>query len=799
MKTTGKVHAILISLALITATLAGCEDPHAKSQDLTEEARHYIDNMDYRIAAIELKNALQLMPENAEARFLLGKINLDLGKSQAAIKEFDRATNTGLNTEEIALLRAEAILQTQDFEAIINEIPINESYSPRGRANLLAMKAIAHAKLGQPSDAENTLNDAERLADNARWVLLAKIQDFILRGESTPANQYLARALEEYPSVQDFWLAKAELNELSHNDEEVEFALKKVIALDPMNSISIKGWRARAGLVKRAIAKGRIDEAETELQPLVAMNATHPEVNYFSGVIAFRRQQLDLAEEKFLKVNQIVQNHQPTLYFLGAIQYQKQNYEQAVYYLLSYVSSTPSNQEAKKLLGRTYIALGQPDEARAILQHGDQNTPDPEFIALIGLSELQEGDIRQGLQNLEKAVQASPDDHQLRFTLIRAYISDNQTQRAIEELNTLVDRPEVGNTAEQMRVLAYVHDKDFTKAIELANALMAKHPNDATVFALLARVHLAKSDNQQGREYLNRAIELRNDYFPAIMELGRLNEREQNYEQAKMNYEHALNANGNSVMAMMALARLSKKTGDDEAFGQWLSKTSETAPDEGLPQALLAEFHLAKNQIQEAEAIVNQLSLKHPKHPSTMVLQGRIFTLNGQYNQAINVLSELANAYPQLFAAHQLLGEAYMGLKNYKSAADHYETALTLDDANAVVTNNLAWVYDQLGDSRALDMAEKAYAINNEDPSIQDTLGWILVKNGDPTRGHALLEKAALRLPNIPDVKYRMAIASIKMGEKEEGERIIREIIASGAEFEHKEEALELLNDVDTN
>ena len=57
--------------------------------------------------------------------------------------------------------------------------------------------------------------------------------------------------------------------------------------------------------------------------------------------------------------------------------------------------------------------------------------------------------------------------------------------------------------------------------------------------------------------------------------------------------------------------------------------------------------------------------------------------------------------------------------------------------------NNLAWLYDQKGDTeKALSHARRAYELSPKRPEIADTLGWLLIRQGDTAAAMPLLEQA---------------------------------------------------------
>ena len=71
--------------------------------------------------------------------------------------------------------------------------------------------------------------------------------------------------------------------------------------------------------------------------------------------------------------------------------------------------------------------------------------------------------------------------------------------------------------------------------------------------------------------------------------------------------------------------------------------------------------------------------------------------------------------------------------------------------------NNLAWAYQQVKDARALETAERAYKLAPDNAAIADTLGWILVEQGNTKRGIEVLQKAVTAAPKIASYRYHLA------------------------------------------
>ena len=125
------------------------------------------------------------------------------------------------------------------------------------------------------------------------------------------------------------------------------------------------------------------------------------------------------------------------------------------------------------------------------------------------------------------------------------------------------------------------------------------------------------------------------------------------------------------------------------------------------------------------------------------------------------------------------LAAAYIDTGDLAGAIREHERLLDAAPRDAGLLNNLAWLYEETGDERALATAERAYRLSPRAPEVMDTLGWILVQRGDAARGLTLLREAHARSSVDPGIRYHLAVALARLGRKAEAVAQLREVMRS--------------------
>ncbi len=134
------------------------------------------------------------------------------------------------------------------------------------------------------------------------------------------------------------------------------------------------------------------------------------------------------------------------------------------------------------------------------------------------------------------------------------------------------------------------------------------------------------------------------------------------------------------------------------------------------------------------------------------------FKNSKEYQQAIDYYTILINKFnDNLEIKADLLyrrGGSYERIGKYETADKDFLYSLKLDPNDAYVLNYLAysWLERNYKIDNAIEMLEKAYSIENDDPYIIDSIGWAYYLTKDYSKAEKFLKRAVLLMPDDPIV-----------------------------------------------
>ena len=227
MKRTLTLTATVSAVLLLTCGISACE--RFKSADsLITEAKQYQQKGDISAAEIQLKNALQKNPDNAEARLLLGKIYLDAGNAESAENEFHRALTAGTPPDQVRPLLAQALLKESQYQKALDEtanLPV--------QGEIAALRGDAYLGLGQKYQAIDAFNTTLKSDPNSPRALIGLARSALLDKDLDNANRYLDEAIAKNPRDVNVLMFKANLLRNQGALDSALAVLEQVISIKP--------------------------------------------------------------------------------------------------------------------------------------------------------------------------------------------------------------------------------------------------------------------------------------------------------------------------------------------------------------------------------------------------------------------------------------------------------------------------------------------------------------------------------------------------------------------------------------
>jgi putative PEP-CTERM system TPR-repeat lipoprotein len=662
--------ACLIALAM---ALAACDaGPTAAEHLARAEALTALG--DRPAAVIELKNAVQKEPENVEARRLLGTAYLQIGDGAGAEKELSRAHRLGSTHPDLPLDLARALLLERKHQEALDLLAKVPGDPPSTR--VLSLRGEAYRGLGQAGEARAEWQRAIEAdpADASPRVGLASLA--VREGHLDAALTELDRALEQAPEDYHALLMKGEILLHQRRFEEAAGYLARALAA--------RGGRdpaAGLALARARLALGDADEAARLVDPIRQGSPADPLANYLAGAIAYQRRDLAAAQEALREVLRVAPDHLPTLLLLGTIHYSQGQLEQAEERLSRYTAAVPGNLASRKLLAAVRLARREPERAlQALAPVADPGGQDAQLLALLGTAYLRKGDVARAEEHLERASQLAPDAAAIRTQLALTHLAGGESQQAVTELEAAVDLDAGLVQADVLLVLTHLRERRPEEALAAARRLVERQPEEPLGHNLLGAAELARQDPQAARAAFLKALEVAPGFFPAALNLARLDLREGRVDDARRRYEAVLTREEHQPQALVGLARLRLGAGDRAGGVELLERARRHNPTALEPRLLLAAHSLEARDLPRAEELAREALELGPENAAALGVHAEVALAAGRPADAARSLAALVDRGVQSPSVYARLGAARAAAGEPGAARTAYERALELTE-----------------------------------------------------------------------------------------------------------------------
>jgi len=486
----------------------------------------------------------------------------------------------------------------------------------------------------------------------------------------------------------------------------------------------------------------------------------------------------------------------------------------------------PSQTRAGMALAALLLRRGQPAKALQVAESLAKAQPkDVAVLNLLGGIKGASGDRVGARQAYERVLQLLPAHAAATLNLARLDVAEGKWDAARGRLSTLLKVSDknidamiefanleeaAGNDGESARWLEkarsypagamragiqlidlYLKQRIFDKALVVARDLQLKDSGNLTVLTALVRVQLAMGDFAEARKTLVDMTRLANYDAEAQVAIAGLQRVARNDSGAMYSLEKAVSGTPGYLPALLMMAEIEISQKDFAKAEARLKSLSPQQASDVTVIRLQGELQVARGQYGAAIATFRALLGKKGAEGVAVQLQ-RAYELSGAQVQGLKTLEDWSKTHPNDLVVLRVLGDSYLSAGELQAAKRTYTRLLGIRPDDALVLNNLAQVLLRQGDKSALQVAEKAYKISERDPVVIDTLGWVLVSQGQIDRGLGYLRDARLRDPESKEVRFHLAFALARSGRKSEARDELAIALRDGMAFEGLEEAKRL-------
>jgi putative PEP-CTERM system TPR-repeat lipoprotein len=695
-------------LLAAAALAAGCggDDP-AK---LVASAKGYIAKQDAPAAIIQLKNALQKEPANAEARFLLGTQLMETGDAASAEKEFRRALEHGYRPAAAVPELAKAMLQAGQAKELVAEFSGRRLDDPAAQAALATEIGIAHFALGQTKEAGTAFAAAlaakpgEPRARIGAARVMAANRD--LAGAMKVADEVLAQA----PGHAEALALKADVLLARGEREPARRVLADFVNAQPKNV------QARFALVSLLLEENRLDEAKPALDAMRQAAPRDPRTSYLDALLAFKQGEHAKAKEAILETLKSAPNYLPARVLAGSIELALGQLVAAEDNLRRVVAAAPQTTQPRVLLAVTYLRQGQPAKAEETLAPALKAEPDnPRVLQIAGEIALARGDVGRASEHYQRASAADKDNARLRTRLAQTRFAAGDANQGFRELESAAAVDPGQYQADVALVLAHAQRREYDKALEAVDRLEKKQPDNPVTFDLRGRVLLAKGDRKGARASFEKAVALKFDYLAAVRALAALDVADKQPDAARRRYEAVLAKAPSNEGALLGLAELlATAKAPTQEIAAAIERAVKANPASVNSRLALIGYLAQTKDAKGALAAAQAARAAIPNDPRILDALGLAQLAAGETNQAIATFNALVALQPDSAAPLLRLARAQVIAKDYDASIATLRKATALRPDQVGLQGDIAVV--QLAAGRPEEALKEARALQAARP-----------------------------------------------------------------------------------
>lgn len=762
-----------------------------------------------------LARALETAPESADVH--LARAHLALADNDAAqsMQALDEVLRLDPRQREALMLRGDlqrATGKPAEAAAAYRELLRVDPRSINARVALAGLALAAD----KPAEARKEIDAALKVMPNSLSARYTQALIDFREKKTEQARDHLAAVLQTAPDYGPALLLGGAIEYALGNLQTAEAHLNKVVKAAPGNLY------ARRLLSATQLRLGRLDDAERTLAPALQSKTPDAGALVVAGEIAQARSDFARAASYFEQAAQQNPDNSAIRTELG-ISRLAQGDNRAMADLQAAAGMEGATSRADTVIILNHLRKKEFDAALASIAALEKKTSaTPLTWNYKGAAYLGKQDLKRARDSFAQALKLDPGFYPAAANLAQLDLKEGQRKAARQRFEDILKTdPRHLNSMLALADLALL-DKDEKQYVAWLEKAASAHPRALDPRVALARYRLSKGDKNKALATAREAVNAQPDNPAALDLLGSTQVALGDLTNALASYRKLAELTPGQARPLSKVAAVQIMAKDVPAARKSLQEALRIEPTFVEAQLVLGGLEIQAGRYDAALALARQIQSHTPGSPAGFVLEGDTAFARKDYPAAIAsferaqkiqpsgaiVLRQLAAlqaanradegekrvlawlaAHPQDVGIRAALAETLIQRQQHKAAAEHYLLLNRSTPNNLLVLNNLAWALHESKDPRALGFAEQALKLKPDNPAVLDTLGWILVGQGQVERGTRLLQQALAKSPDAAEIQYHLAAAFARAGDQARARNELDRLLASGVSFPQEQDA----------
>ena len=671
MRIRGNWQSVVI-LGLMAGVLSSCSfNPNVRKQKYFQSGEQYFAKGQYREAAIQFNNAIEIDPGFAYAHLQLAETYLKLRQQDRAEQEFGEVVRLRPGDYQTRIAMTNLLVADHKFDQAEEQIKLLLQQRPADPA-VHSLEAALLAGEGKVPEA---------IAETQKSIALA-------------------------PGKWEPYMSLALLQMKAGDSDAAEASLKKVIELDP------KSDEARVVLGNFYESQNHLNEAEQEFREAMAVSTQSMEPREALAKLLIAEGKNPAAEQVLLQARHDLPNNPQSALDLSNFYFVTGDLNKAVAEYDALYQQRPSDLQVKKKYIQLLIQVKRYDEAQRLDEEILRTSPN-DSDALLYRSQMQisEGHAADAVQTLQGVIRNLPNNSEAHYALGVAFDKQGDPDRAEAEWQAALQLNPNSLEAELAVAHAAMERGDMHTLQTAASQIIRLQPRAPDGYALraLSEINLKELGNAEGD--VQKAIQVAPQSGFGYVQLGNLRFVQKRYGEAVEAYENALGRDTGSTDALRGLVNtyMAEKQ-VDKAIATVNAQIAKSPANSDFYDLLGSLLFRGKKDLNGAEAALEKSTMLNQHSLAGWIQLCEVRAAKGQFDQAIHTDEQAIKANPGRPVLYLLLGDLYESTSDWTDAERAYQNALAIDSQDPVACNGLARAMTHTGGNLdvALSLAQTA-------------------------------------------------------------------------------------------